>query len=546
MTRRIESRAASLQAPRHRQLARSLRTTARNTVLAGSLLLAAGCKDFLDVNENPNGPQVVSANLYLAPMLHWMVTSPQLDARFVGRYAQEWTLPGTVLSTWDRMGYDPSSDNGAQMWRDVYWSFGQNLVNMIDLSEAEERWDLLGIGLILKAWGWQVLTDVHGEIIVQEAIDPSKFLFTYDTQQYAYDEVRLLLDSAIVLLARTDGGVNQAYVARTDRMYGGDRGKWTRFAHGLKAINLNHYSNKATYNPAAVIAAVDLAFVGNADDAMISYTAIGNDDTNVWGRTRNNLTPYRQTEFVVGIMNGSQFGGVVDPRMSRMLAPSPDGLFRGLDIDIVGGGSFTAAQAPTNFYGFAGTGGIGVPGRYLFDDKVRIPVMTYAQLQFVKAEAAYRSGQRPLALTAFRNGVGAHIDFVNSRNSDNGQSPTQITALEKSTFLAAVAAVPTNPALLTMTQLMTQKYIAQWGWGHNEVWMDMRRFRYTDIDPASGVQVFPGFTPPVTLYVDNGGLLVQRIRPRFNSEYVWNRAALEAIGGLALDYHTKPLWITQP
>ena len=187
-----------------------------------------------------------------------------------------------------------------------------------------------------------------------------------------------------------------------------------------------------------------------------------------------------------------------------------------------------------------------MPGRYLFDDKVRMPIMTYAQLQFVKAEAAYRSGNRPVALTAFRNGVGAHIDFVNARNTDNGQSPTQISGAEKTAFLAAVAAVPTDPNLLTMTQIMSQKWIAQWGWGHNEMWMDMRRFHYTDIDPASGVQVFPGFTPPTNLYPDNGGQLVQRIRPRFNSEYVWNSAGLDAIGGLALDYHTKPLWIIQP
>ena len=46
---------------------------------------------------------------------------------------------------------------------------------------------------------------------------------------------------------------------------------------------------------------------------------------------------------------------------------------------------------------------------------------------------------------------------------------------------------------------MSQKYIAQWGWGHNELWMDMRRYHYTDIDPASGRQVFPGFTPPTNL-----------------------------------------------
>ena len=42
------------------------------------------------------------------------------------------------------------------------------------------------------------------------------------------------------------------------------------------------------------------------------------------------------------------------------------------------------------------------------------------------------------------------------------------------------------------------------------------------------------------------GKLVQRIRPRYNSEYVWNIPALTVIGGLALDYHTKPTWIIQP
>jgi hypothetical protein len=93
---------------------------------------------------------------------------------------------------------------------------------------------------------------------------------------------------------------------------------------------------------------------------------------------------------------------------------------------------------------------------------------------------------------------------------------------------------------------MSQKYIAQWGWAHNELWMDMRRYHYTDLDPISGTQVFRGFTPPTALYVDNAGKLVYRIRPRYNSEYVWNVPALQAIGGLAADYHTKPLWILLP
>ncbi|MES3034393.1 MAG: RagB/SusD family nutrient uptake outer membrane protein [Gemmatimonadota bacterium] len=521
-------------------------TRARLALLGGVLLLPAGCKDFLDVNTNPNGPQEVSANLYLAPMLHWMITSPAAEGRFVGRYAQEWTLPGTSLSTWDRMGYDPSSDNGGQQWRDVYFVLGQNLVDMSTKAEAEERWDLLGVAKILKAWGWQVTTDLHGEIIIKEAIDQTKFSFNYDTQEFAYEEVQRLLTEAITLLQRSDGAVDQAYLARTDKIYNGDRTKWLKLAYGMLALNLNHYSNKPSYKPDSVIALVDRSFSSNADDPLLTYPATQNDDINFYGRTRNNMTGYRPTRFVVNLLNGTSLGGGVDPRMSRMIAPAPDGVYRGLDVNVVGFGALTVPQQPNNLHGYAGTGGLQVPGRYLFDDKAKMPLMTYAQLQFIKAEAAYKRNDRATALVAYRNGISSHVDFVNARNLDNNQSPTQITAAEKSALLANTAIVPTSPGALTLTMIMSQKYIAQWGWGHNEIWMDLRRYNYTDLDPAGGAQVFPGFAPPTSLYPDNGNKVVERIRPRFNSEYVWNRAALDVIGGLATDYHTKSLWITEP
>jgi Starch-binding associating with outer membrane len=172
-----------------------------------------------------------------------------------------------------------------------------------------------------------------------------------------------------------------------------------------------------------------------------------------------------------------------------------------------------------------------------------MPLMTYSQLQFIKAEAALRSGDQATAKQAYINGVASHIDFVNARNTDDAQAPSQITAAEKAAFLASPEIVP---PVIDLSHIMSQKFIAQWGWGHNELWMDMRRYHYTDTDPVTGVEIFRGWTPPTTLYVDNGGKLVQRIRPRYNSEYVWNQAGLSEIGGLATDYHTKPLWITQP
>jgi hypothetical protein len=514
-------------------------------LLVGTIMVPTACSDYLDVNTNPNGPEIVSANLYLPPMLHWMVTSPQFDGRFIGRYTQQWTLPGTSLSTWDRMGYDPSSDNGAQQWRDVYWNLGQNLVDMMNLSRTEERWDLLGVGQILKAWGWLVLTDMHGDIIVKEAIDQSRFSFDYDTQETAYQETLSLLDSAIANLQRTDGAVSASYMAKGDKIYNGDRTKWLKYAYGLKAIALNHFTNKASlYKPADVIANVDKSFASAADDALLTYPGIspGLEDLNFLGWSRNNLRSYRQTQFIVNLLNGTQFG-VQDPRLTRMLSPSPDGAFRGLDINVVGGG-LTTTTTPNNFMGYPGTT-LGGATRYIFDDKSKIPAMTYFELQFVKAEAAYKMGDKALALTAYKNGISAHIDFVNARNQDAGQTPSQITAAEKAAFLADPAIVP-SAAELTLTHIMSQKYIALWAWGHNEIWMDMRRYHYTDIDPASGRQVYPGFAPPTNLYPDNGGKLVWRIRPRFNSEYVWNREALDVIGGLAADYHTVPTWIVTP
>src|SRR5205823_11522545 len=120
------------------------------------------------------------------------------------------------------------------------------------------------------------------------------------------------------------------------------------------------FSNKAAYQPAAVIAAVDKSFSSEADDALLAYPNADPTlaDFNFWGRSRNNITNYRQTQFVVNLMNGADFGAV-DPRMSRMLAPSSDGQFRGVDPNVPGYGAMTAAQQPFNFFGYAGTAGTG-------------------------------------------------------------------------------------------------------------------------------------------------------------------------------------------
>jgi hypothetical protein len=514
-------------------------------IMAG-MVTFGGCKKFLDVNDNPNAPQVVEANLYLAPMLHWMVTSPTYDSRFIGRYTQNWTII-TTANTWDRQGYDPASDNAGQLFRDVYWSLGQNLVNMNSIAEKQERWDLLGVGQILKAWGWLALTDIHGEIPIKQAFD-GRTAFDYDTQEFAYLESFLLLDLHSPTRKRTFGAVDNKYLAKTDIIYKGKTDLWIKFANGLKAMALNHFSNKTgLYKPDDVIAAVDASIgASDAEQPLLAYTGTANDDINFYASNRDNLTNYRQTKFILGLVNGTQYPGLVDPRMSRMLSPSPDGQYRGLDIAL-GVGALTANQQPQNFWGYPTLDlSLRKPSRYIFSAKSKMPLFTYSQLQFVKAEAAFKKGDKVTALDAYTKGISAHFDFVNARNSDDGQVPLQISAGEKATYMASTLVIPASSNDLTLTNIMLQKYIAQWGYGHLEQWMDLRRYHYKDLDAATGAQVFAGFNPPSSLYPDNAGKLVYRIRPRYNSEYIWNREALDKIGGLTTDYHTKEMWITLP
>jgi len=525
------------------------------SIAAIAAVLAVGstaCQDFLDVNTNPNAPTSTTANNYLAPMMWWLAVSEQFDGRFVGRYAQEWTVPptttGGALGTWDRMGYDPGSDNAAELYRDVYWNLGINLSNMINQSEAEQRWDLAGVGYVLRAWGWLKLTEMHGDIIVTEAFTPDQYRFPFDSQDSVYKVVFNLLDKGIADLQRTDGIRDASYIAKGDALFNGDASKWMKFAYGLKAMALNDLSNKPGYDPNAVIAAVDQSF-GPGEDALWTFThsdATASNDFNFWGTSRQNLGSYRQTTFIAGLMDGTQYPGAVDPRISRMLAPDSAGVYHGLDIsDNASYTGLPSKNRPWNLWGYYGTGAQArlTPGRYIFDDLARFPIMTYSQLQFIKAEAALKKGDQATARQAYINGISSHIDFVNARNAETkNPTITQISAAEKAAFLANPAIVP---ATITLSHILGQKFIAQWGWAHLSAWTDERRYHYTDIDPVSGTQVFRGFTLPLVYYPDNNGKPAYRVRPRFNSDYVWNRDQLAVIGGLALDYHTVPVWIAE-
>jgi hypothetical protein len=97
-------------------------------------------------------------------------------------------------------------------------------------------------------------------------------------------------------------------------------------------------------------------------------------------------------------MDGTAYEGAIDPRMTRMLAQDSTGAYRGVDPMV--GYSSVMAERPWNLWGYFGTFRQSL-GRYLFDDKVKFPIMSYAQLQFIKAEAALHMGDQGTARDAY-------------------------------------------------------------------------------------------------------------------------------------------------
>ena len=503
------------------------------------VISSSGCKKYFDINTDPATPQTPNSKTMVAPLFAQMERGVQFDSRYLGPVVQYF---GGAVNVGENHGWLPASDAMGEIWRTVYFGLGANLNLIIEDSSEKQEWNYVGLAQALKAWGWQIGTDYHGEMIVKQAYEPNRYMFDYDDQPYVYAEVVKVANEAIANLSRTDGNGSVAKLAPYDLVYGGDNSKWIKFCYGILARNANNLINKSNYDPQKVIDYVDKALASNADNFLIKNEGTTSVNANFYGPIRANLASYRQTRMMVGLLDGTYFtgtaGAVIDPRRANMIAPSQDGQYRGTTP-----GSSAAGTAPAqipNLWGSYGTTNPGAganTGRYLFKDAASFPIMTYAEMQFIKAEAAFRKGETGVALTAYQNGISASIDFVSGLG-------TAITTAQKTAYMTS-ASVKQTAATLTLKDIMLQKYIALYAYGFVETWSDLRKYNYMEGDvqgnkPYDQVYFYPAFS------ADNGGKPAQRYRPRYNSEYIWNLDAIRKIGADKIDYHTVKMWFSQP
>ena len=528
-------------------------------LLASTLLVVSCSKKIDEAYANPNADVKVPVEQLLPGILASMVGNTAFhgtanDMRFIGRYIQNWQLSSSG-DIYDQMGA-VQSDNATSTWRTHYYDLGQNLNNMILWASEDKKWDYVGVGQAIFAWSWLTVGDYYGEIILKEAFNTSQLTFKYDTQEDVYNYVRQLCFTSLENLNKTGDGVSSANLAIGDAyFYKGDNAKWKKFVYSVLARSYNHLSNKASYKPDSVIYYAKLGIINNIDNASLKYAVTGNNrSANYNGPFSNNgIGSLRQSVYSVKLLTGgnSALLGVNDPRRWYFLKTNPNGTFVGVEPNRGVTAIANVNDRPNNFYGDVNTATVAPANdngcTYIFRNYVESQVITASEVQFMKAEAALRIGDNPTAFASYKLGISLNFDMLSTLYSTNIAAANQITDINKLAYLSDPLVVPVTAAELTLSQIMMQKYISLWGHNILETWVDMRRYHYTDTDPKTSKQVYADFAIPtgINLYVNNNNRPVYRVRPRFNSEYVWNLNELIRIGADQLDFHTKETWATQ-
>lgn len=532
--------------------------------LAFAGLLISSCQKKLDeAFPNPNAGVRVPVETLLPGIISNMGGSSaaagsayglQNDGMQVGRYIQFWAT-NTTGNAFDQMGgATGASDLMGSIWAMHYYGMGQNLKRMMEWAAVEKKWDYVGVGQAISAWSWLTTAEMYGDIIVREAFRADQLVFKYDEQSLVYDTVRQICRRAIVNLNNTGDSSSPANLAKGDAyFYNGDVNKWKKFVYAVMARSFHHLSNKASYNADSVIFYANLAMNVNEDNATMRFANTGITGTsNFFGPVRSNVGTMRQTEYIANLMNGanSRFLGAVDPRAAYIIRENPNGTYRGIRPN--GGASgLVANDQPANFWGSAFTSTAAPTSdadcRYIFKNGSPFPIITASEIKFMIAEAQYRKGNKAAARTAYLDGIRLNFDLLMNNYGSSVPSSRVITDAVRDAYLANPIVAPAANDL-TLSHIMLQKYIALYGYGIQETWTDMRRFHYTDVEAGQTTPVYADLVVPtgINLFANNNGKLVQRARPRYNSEYLYNVSELTRIGAIALDYHTLEQWFSKP
>jgi len=403
--------------------------------------LSACSEDLMDkINENPNNPTDMPGRLIITDVMTasaFNVTGSDY-AFYTSVYMELNTgIWGQMYNAEIRLAEPTNASTYNNPWRSQYYNL-YHLKIIIDKcstggSEAG-NYQTLGIAEILKAYNLAMLTDLMGDVPYTEALQPGViYQPKLDKQEAIYSEVFRLLDDAIINLGKTSAF---ASLGTQDLIYGGNSARWIKAAQGLKARYTMRLSLK---NPqySKVIEFANASFTNVADEFKFVYN--GTSAISPFARFLQD-----RNYFGVSASLHAKLMARNDPRVTLLFRP-----YTGLTVlNIAPNGN---PQQVQQFYGIS----------VLSTNTSPTYLMSFHELQFLKAEAYARMSQKDNAEVALKTAMEAAFVKVGSTIA---AANSYYTTSVKPLFDA-------DP----LKEIMNQKYIASFEQEAVETYNDYRR-----------------------------------------------------------------------
>lgn len=491
--------------------------TFRTISLLGLLMLAGACREFVDINADPNNPTTPVLELLLPATQVSMTGSLRDVNQGASVLSQHLYTIATSRNFQDGTDYQ-------QSWNSLYTQVLNDLEIIIREGTRLQRWDYVAIAKLQKAYVYSLMVDLWGDIPYADA---SKGLTvsdpTFESGAAIYDKLFLLIDEG---LADANKGNFAIQPTTADLIYRGDKAAWIRMANSLKIKLFNQIRlvqpDKAKAGIAALLSANAPLISTNAQDFSFRFGTT---------ETPANRHPWHRTEYQAGksyYMSQNfmeRLFGTDDPRIRYYFfrqtsnytvgfTPTGNGYFGRYTGDATAAPNDNALKATVGVYPAGGlydaspinnltaanvfvtnSGATGAPKVVTNIDGSGagvFPFITNAMMKFILAEAALTMGTAGDPKQLFQEGITASLNSINTIATTSGNSAPVLPTATITAFVAnRTAQYDAADAGGKLAAVMTQKYIALYGNGI-EAYTDYRRTNLPTLAaPIAPLNSFP-------------------------------------------------------
>lgn len=363
-------------------------------LLAG---LSFSCENQLDVNTDPNSPTSITPGLALSAAQGSLITVTGGDFSNLGGFYAQYHTQAPTAGQYDVIDqYNLNTAYANRTWTELYSGCINDLEFVINESNKTDEVGGVLIGTLMKAYTFQLLVDVFGDVPYEEALQGVNNITPKTTEgSVIYLDLISKIDAALSRYNANpfpfdNTGLKQIdpTIGKQDMIYGADMIQWVKFANTLK---LKMYLRMA-YTPLANPAKVNALLAQNnflTTDAKFSS----------FGTGLNQRNPFYEVQIVyLGDVNNVASNSLFnfynlneDPRLKSVFRPSTAGAY----LSIAQGSGETFNNLASNY------------SRPNIKADTPVYLMSVAESNFLQAEALIRYASGAGAKAKYDSGVNA-------------------------------------------------------------------------------------------------------------------------------------------